>query len=630
MTDFRVPLPDSRLHGSDFVWNTHARRVLAGMAACGFLVMSAGSCGSSSSPGGNLPTPGSITFSVDAGGRVSGTQTRDGAPAVSFVAEPVAEGKAKATFTVEGGGTLEVDIVDGAQGTVLIGTTPIDGFGLLTAPELAALQELATGRMFDAIAFVPLDVACAAEEIPPAVAQALLLPLQLVLKYGDLSRGTLAGQLATKSSCRFLPEDDDSRPPLRHVLMSRSALLPYVFGFFPMDEEGAAPDEGDGQESSALLPVKALIGPCNSKCRGACGPDCTLSNCTVKEEFFCQEDADGKPTGKEEQWKTYDCGIHPGCIFHDQCYDDCNAGRGCWSLRAAWCRHNTITGCDHTAAYNYGYKDGIDHVFGKGSFSGRADFPYRTEPEVLQDSALCGAGETGVHNIDMQRAYATIMEAVTDAVSGHVLRVFPGTYAETVVLDKSVTLESTGGAEATFIDGSVFIYTGGEQVELAGFTIRGGAGVILQNLNNGSPIIRENIIQNMGIGVYVESVGNGSPRIIDNIISGSATGAIIVNDGIVTIRGNTLKDNMSTLGAIFIAKEATVPGFDKTAEVQVTVGAGTPQAHVETRTVPRHAPPFEESLNTYSGNQHSNAMACAGKGLDNQVADCGADVYFAE
>jgi hypothetical protein len=41
----------------------------------------------------------------------------------------------------------------------------------------------------------------------------------------------------------------------------------------------------------------------------------------------------------EVQYLIYDCGMHQGCIDHDNCYDQCNLEYGCGTWSAAVCRH---------------------------------------------------------------------------------------------------------------------------------------------------------------------------------------------------------------------------------------------------------------------------------------------------
>jgi hypothetical protein len=81
----------------------------------------------------------------------------------------------------------------------------------------------------------------------------------------------------------------------------------------------------------------------------------------------------------------YDCGMHPGCIEHDQCYDQCNEQFGCgWA--AAFCRHAQTTDlatlmsspmyCDQKAIGIYGVVDAALWSQGYGPQPLRETFEY--------------------------------------------------------------------------------------------------------------------------------------------------------------------------------------------------------------------------------------------------------------
>ena len=84
-------------------------------------------------------------------------------------------------------------------------------------------------------------------------------------------------------------------------------------------------------------PILDEFGPCQATCRGACGPDCTTKNCEHNTEFRCEKDASGNNTGLVSIIHIYECGVHPACIAHDDCYDICNVKFGCgtWDVLIA-------------------------------------------------------------------------------------------------------------------------------------------------------------------------------------------------------------------------------------------------------------------------------------------------------
>jgi hypothetical protein len=152
--------------------------------------------------------------------------------------------------------------------------------------------------------------------------------------------------------------DDAENPTARpsQVYMTPANPVPVVLGYFPFDAEGALEktDSGlTGRGLASLIPLSAAgleavgffpvirdqWGPCQAKCRGACGADCTSNNCKLSADYRCEEDEKGNNTGQISYLHIYDCGLHPACIKHDQCYDDCNQRYGCGTFRAAHCRH---------------------------------------------------------------------------------------------------------------------------------------------------------------------------------------------------------------------------------------------------------------------------------------------------
>ena len=147
----------------------------------------------------------------------------------------------------------------------------------------------------------------------------------------------------------------------------------------------------------ASVPGKRIneTGPCDAKCRGACGADCELENCLRTVEHRCEVDDQGRKTGYDERYLIYDCGLHEGCIEHDACYDTCNQTYGCDSWLATACMHDFIRNtnfaasdinfyCDQKAILHYGLDNTYNWAYGEGPQPVREVFEYRDEAYGLQ------------------------------------------------------------------------------------------------------------------------------------------------------------------------------------------------------------------------------------------------------
>lgn len=146
---------------------------------------------------------------------------------------------------------------------------------------------------------------------------------------------------------------------------------------------------------------------------------------------------------------------------------------------------------------------------------------------------------------------STIHVALASASAGDTLLLHPGTYAMGVPIDvrKNVTFLSSQGPAVTILDmqynyGSVFFVRAvGDGPTIQGLTIKRGV----------------QFFTGAGGGVYSEG---SSPRIIDNLFLmnaasnidgyGGAGAAIAVLDGAPIIRKNTVVNNLSGSGAIFL------------------------------------------------------------------------------
>lgn len=160
-------------------------------------------------------------------------------------------------------------------------------------------------------------------------------------------------------------------------------------------------------------------------------------------------------------------------------------------------------------------------------------------------------GATAVSaTLNVPGTYATIQDAINSASNGDTVLVDPGTYVENInYLGKAITVQSTGGASATVIDGNssgvVVTFATGEGVSsiLDGFTITNGiyghgAGI---QCNNTSPTILNNTITaNTGAAGLGISCISGSPVIRGNTITGN--NAMVIGGGIYCENADALID----------------------------------------------------------------------------------------
>ncbi|MBI4776723.1 MAG: hypothetical protein HY788_21515 [Deltaproteobacteria bacterium] len=318
------------------------------------------------------PSPGTVILDPPGpDGTVSGALTGlSGGTKVIFTSTPQGEGKATAKYQIEGDAKeLLVELTAPDAGTIRWNGVSMDGFGALAGPEQTALSDLASSPLADAVAQVPLELGCNEREIDSASLAALLMPWQMVLKYLTADRAGESVRVAALTPCGyFQPGDetaasgDGSSNQGGVLLLAYDAPIPVVFGFFPFDDVGAAGEAASSFEETGF--TESQYGPCAAKCRGACGADCATGNnkaCKpIKTEIECLKDeTTDEYSGMSQKWVTYECGSHPGCREHDDCFDTCNRTYGCGSWRAGFCRHNTstnsyISGCDTLASQKWG------------------------------------------------------------------------------------------------------------------------------------------------------------------------------------------------------------------------------------------------------------------------------------
>jgi len=293
----------------------------------------------------------------------------------------------------------------------------LDGYGVLDSAQGKILADFYTSPYSQALPLIALERGCqAGGDLTAEQLAALLFPWQMHLKYSPIDRMAEIRYFLEKSGCEaffsgLTPFENGDEAPF--IMISNDSPFPVVYGYFPFDPEGAFEIEGaslagcqlskpvdpEGNAETAIeiplfdtIPFNQL-GPCGSKCRGACGINCTLSNCTVEDVFRCFTDANNELTGFGIQVQRYTCGVHDGCVTHDACYDSCNRGYGCSSFWSAWCSHGTKTGnCDGDCFAKYGYTQCVTWARGKGPFS--------PSKKVFDYTSSGNPEEYGVENLE--------------------------------------------------------------------------------------------------------------------------------------------------------------------------------------------------------------------------------------
>lgn len=402
-------------------------------------------------------------------GSMSGSYkiTGSGTP-VNYTAKSLGSGQAQATYSVPGTSeTLSVNITATDKGSILWKGVTIDGNGSLSAQESAALGEIMSSGLARSLALVPLEMGCRQGSDPAAVA-ALLLPFQMILKYGTSSRFETAQSYANGTSCGYFPDPTkatDTRTAPTVVLLSNETPFPHVFGYFPFDEYGAVETGADKSFQSAF-PVAGggALGGCGSRCRGACGADCASLNCNKTSEWLCNVDENGKNTGERTLWVYQDCGVHEGCIWHDDCFDACKKKYGCSSWLSSNCMHNLYNGCDVSAASKYGYGNCAAWAIGMGKFESRQTFKFAEESEDNPTKCPPGQSLVGYYKGSITGGAAGVinLSVVSEtSVAGNVSGIyegdaFHGTFHGSIDADGNINATVTGTVtwESTDTDGN--------------------------------------------------------------------------------------------------------------------------------------------------------------------------------
>jgi hypothetical protein len=262
---------------------------------------------------------------------------------VDFAAELSTEGVASARYSTT---DIEISIrLDAVQAELVLDGVSIDGFGALTESERSTLERLASSSLYESLIIVPLEVGCETSSVETRLHRAaLVFPWQLLIKHGLAPSGA-----PYESSCEYVTwhGEVDGIAEVHGLELDSERSVPYVFGIFPFDAEGATDD--------GRMTLSDETGPCGAMCRGACGADCLT--CMESETRIC----DGR-TGRPALEITRVCPTHEACRTHDDCYDWCNDEQGCGSWGAAAC----MRFCDTDCIEMYSLAECKDWIYGQG------------------------------------------------------------------------------------------------------------------------------------------------------------------------------------------------------------------------------------------------------------------------
>jgi len=130
--------------------------------------------------------------------------------------------------------------------------------------------------------------------------------------------------------------------------------------------------------------------------------------------------------------------------------------------------------------------------------------------------------------------YSTITKALQVANDGDTIIVHDGTYQESVVVTKDVTITSLNGPEVTSIqpaagDGFAIQPVSGSYRarRITGFTISGAShGISVSGMSGGEVYLENNIISGCGDGIYIEDHSGGTVYVQKNTITGNTDAGI--------------------------------------------------------------------------------------------------------
>ncbi|MFV2063766.1 MAG: nitrous oxide reductase family maturation protein NosD, partial [Chloroflexota bacterium] len=176
-----------------------------------------------------------------------------------------------------------------------------------------------------------------------------------------------------------------------------------------------------------------------------------------------------------------------------------------------------------------------------------------TQP--TQAPAAC-SGTTGVVPADGSGEFSSISEAVAAAVGGDTILVQPGTYSESIVIDKDITLMGGGDRDQTIIEApaggdvwdvgatgfvgmgtavipyAILLDDAGGQV--SGLTLRGEASALI---GSGGEVVFEDLVLD---GAPLAITHGAEALVRSNELRGESSWIRVFEDSVATIDGNSL------------------------------------------------------------------------------------------
>ncbi|HHY38767.1 MAG TPA: hypothetical protein GX507_07575 [Clostridia bacterium] len=184
---------------------------------------------------------------------------------------------------------------------------------------------------------------------------------------------------------------------------------------------------------------------------------------------------------------------------------------------------------------------------------------WKVEEVEIRAQGGAAAGQTDRLNwveIGEERVYGNIQAAIDTAQPGDTVRVGRGTYEESVVISKALSLQGAGSDECTIIGqgsgygGAVEVQEGVSGVVVAGLTIKGEgreAGVYLKGKNS-QVTIRDNVIYAGSFGgknAILTGGGQSDITIIGNtLISEQRSGQILYVNGEASLGSDNASSNV--------------------------------------------------------------------------------------